>query len=372
MKTPVICRLLLGAAALCLGAAPIVAAAAGEVLGAGNFIHIVANLNRTVSFYHDVLGLELATFGSQPQAPRFAPDAPVAQLYAVPTSTPVGVAMLRLPERGVALEFAEFRNVEQRSVRPRPQDPGAAVLVLDVRNLDPILRKVHAAQVPIVTVGGVPVVQRDAAGRTRSIVVTDPDGYFIELVEHDGASAPEDAGNGAAANNGAAAAGNGAAGNVLHAHLMLSVADTDRTVHFYRDLLGLPLQVDAAFAPDAALSRELGARHAQFRHSIATVPGTGFTYDFVEWKGVARRPGQARVFDHGVDVLRFTVANVDTFVDQLKADGVRVASTGDAPVAITAVFRACILADPSGLYVEPVPHLQPRRPQAQGQAPRTQ
>lgn len=364
--------LLLGTAALgLLSTAPAMAAAAGEVVGAGNFIHIVGNLGKTVHFYHDVLGLELATFGGQPpQPPKFAPNGPVAQLYDVPPSTPVGVAVLRLPERGVGLEFAEFRNVPQKSIRPRPQDSGAAVLVLEVRNLDDIVRRAQAAQVPILTSGGVPVTDSNSAGKTRSIALADPDGYYIELVEHEPVS-----GGGADSGstpNGDKGADSAAAANVLHAQLMLSVASTDRTIHFYRDLLGLPLQVDAAFAPDPTLSKVLGVPRASFRHSIATVPGTGFKYDFVEWKGVAHRPGQARVFDRGVDVLRLVVGNVDSFVDHLKADDIRVASSGDGPVALNALFHACILADPNGLYIEPVPHLQPRRPQAQRRAPRPQ
>jgi catechol 2,3-dioxygenase-like lactoylglutathione lyase family enzyme len=172
-------RALLGTAAFSLittallSASPAMAAPAGEVLGAGNFIHLIAHLDRTIAFYHDVLGLDVQTFGAAPpQPPKFAPNIPVAQLYAVPSSTPQGVAVLRLPERGIGLEFAEFRNVDQRSVRPKPQDPGAAVLVLDVRNLDAIVDKVHAAQVPIVTAGGMPVVSSDSTGKARSIVVS--------------------------------------------------------------------------------------------------------------------------------------------------------------------------------------------------------
>lgn len=366
MRRVPICGLVLGAAALCLLSTPPATAAAagkvagaGKVLGAGNFIHIVANLGKTIHFYHDVLGLELATLGGQaPQAPKFAPNPPVAKLYAVPSSTPVGVAMLRLPERGVGLEFAEFRGVHQRSIRPLPQASGAAVLILEVRDLDAIVRRAQAAQVPILSTGGVPVVHSDAGGKTRSIALADPDGYFIELLQHQSSS--DDAADAATAT----------APNVLHARLMLSVADTERTVDFYHGLLGLPVQVDAAFSPDTTLSRVLGVSNARVRHGIVTIPGTGFRYDFVEWSGGAHRPGQARVFDRGVVVLRLVVSNVDRLVDHLKSHGVRVASTGDGPVAFNAAFHTCILADPNGLYIEPVPQLQARRPQPRRRRPR--
>ncbi len=352
----------LGAAAFCLvAAAASRMVAAGEVLASGNFIHVIGSVERTVTFYHDVLGLDLVTTRGVGQ---FAANPAVAKLYSIAPTTPMSVAMLRLPDRAVALEFAEFRGVAQRSSAPRPQDPGASVLVLTVRSLDPVLARVRVAHAPIVTTGGVPVVRSDSAGKSRILVVKDPDGYYIELVERDSAT------GGAAPADPTTAAD--AAGNVLQASLMLSIADTDRTLHLYRDLLGFQLQADDGFAPDAALSSALGVSHgAQVRHSIGTVPGSDFKYDFVEWKAVKRKPAQVRIFDRGVGVLRVVVGNVDAAVSQLKADGVPVVSTGGGPVALNAVFHACILSDPNGFFIEPVPQFRPRpRPQQPPQAQR--
>jgi len=350
MKAHINTRVLLGALLWLFAASSALADPAGELLAPGNFIHVVANLDKTIAFHHDVLGLQQANTA----APRFAPNRAVAQLYAVPGTAPVGVAVFRLPAQGVALEFAEFRNVDQGSSRPRPQDPGASVLVLTVRNLDIILQQVHEAKVVVVTTGGKPVVHKDGSVTTRSIVVSDPDGYYIELLEHSPQS------------------DTAIAGNIVQAELMLSVADTDQSVHYYRDLIGLPLRVDSSFAPDATLSRALGVRHAQFRHSVAAIPGSDFKYDFVEWKGVVRHPAQPRIFDHGAGVLRLAVGNVDTFVSHLKADGISVASTGGAPVAMSALFHACILGDPNGLFIQPSTRIQPQRPPAQPQAPQPQ
>src|SRR6185437_11635493 len=61
------------------------ASPAGEVLAPGNFIHVVAHLDKTMAFYHGVLGLEPLTAGNAPPAAvKFAVNKPVAQLYAVP------------------------------------------------------------------------------------------------------------------------------------------------------------------------------------------------------------------------------------------------------------------------------------------------
>lgn len=341
--------LLMGSAAMAAPAAP-----AGDVVAPGNFIHVVAHLNKTMAFYHGVLGLDQLTFGNAaPTAPKFAANAPVAQLYDVPSDTSVGVTVYRLPVMGVGLEFAEFRKVQQKSVHPRPQDPGASCVVLTVRQLDPILQRAHAAHVPIVSLGGVPVPADDPTAAGRSVVLRDPDGYYVELVEQSAATAP--------ASSIAAGHTEPNADNILQAALMLSIADTDGNAQFYRDLLGMPLQIDASFAPDASLSKAFGLRGGQVRHSVASIGASPFRYDFVEWRGVPRRATHAAVHDHGAGVVRLSVSDVDGFVSNLKAAGIAVDSTGGNTVSLGATFHASILSDPNGLFIEPVPPPRARR-----------
>jgi catechol 2,3-dioxygenase-like lactoylglutathione lyase family enzyme len=323
-------------------------APAAEVLAPGNFIHVVADLNRTIDFYQGVLGLERANAAAG--APRFAANPAVARLYSVPEDTLIGVTIFRLPERGVALEFAQFGHGGHRAPRLHAQDPGTAVLVLVVHDLDGLRRKLSAAHVPVISAGD--AAASDAAQGTRELVVTDPDGYLVELVER------------------TAGAGNATSGNVRQAGLMLSVSNTDRTVQFYRELLGMPMSVQASFVTDRALSRALGIRGGQLRHSTVTLPGTDFRYDFVEWRGVVRHPSTTGIHDEGVGVLRLVVANVDSLVARLQADGVPIASAGKCPIALNAAFHTCILADPNGLFIEPVPRLPPGRPTAQSAASR--
>jgi catechol 2,3-dioxygenase-like lactoylglutathione lyase family enzyme len=355
--------LLMATAAAAAPAAP-----AGEVLAPGNFIHVVAHLEKTMAFYHDVLGLDQLTFGNAaPAPPKFAANAPVAQLYDVPPDTSVGVTVYRLPVMGVGLEFAEFRNVPQKSVHPRPQDPGASCVVLTVRQLDPILKRAHAAHVPIISVGGVPVPADDPTAAGRSVVLRDPDGYYVELVEQAAASATATAPSAAAAP--VPGHGSSSAANILQAALMLSIADTDGNAQFYRDLLGMPLQIDASFAPDASLSKAFGLRGGQVRHSVGSISGSTFTYDFIEWKGVSRRASHAAVHDRGAGVVRLSVSDVDGFVGNLKAAGITVDSTGGSTVSLGGSFHASILSDPNGLFIEPVPRPRARRAPAQPSQP---
>jgi hypothetical protein len=51
------------------------------VLGVGNFIHVVADLDRSIEFYHDGLGLEM-TGAPGPRA--FSVNAVVSSLYDAP------------------------------------------------------------------------------------------------------------------------------------------------------------------------------------------------------------------------------------------------------------------------------------------------
>src|SRR6056300_1116097 len=52
--------------------------AAGDVLGSGNYIHIVEDLDRTLAFYQELLGAE-PNGGTEPRA--FGALEPVLQMY---------------------------------------------------------------------------------------------------------------------------------------------------------------------------------------------------------------------------------------------------------------------------------------------------
>jgi catechol 2,3-dioxygenase-like lactoylglutathione lyase family enzyme len=333
MRTPVAIGLALAASTMSLLAAP-----AGEVMSAGNFIHVIGNLDRTIAFYRDVLGLEL---NGQPGPRPFTENAFVAKLYGTPGAQS-RVGTLRLPDAAVALEFVEFKDIDQHNLAPRPQDPGAFVLRLTVRNLDATLARAREAGVSVVTPGGNPVMHSDEGGKSRTVVVKDPDGFYIELAERN--PAPESQ----------------ATGNVLAASLMVSVADTDKTLHLYRDLVGFQLRTGASFAKDESLSKLLGVNGGQVRHSIGTLPGSAFQYDFVEWKGVDRKAAPARIFDHGAGILRVRVRDVDPFVANLKDAGVSVASDGGGPVEQNAMNHFCILSDPNSFFFQIAPGPRPR------------
>jgi catechol 2,3-dioxygenase-like lactoylglutathione lyase family enzyme len=302
--------------ALLLSGAP-----AGQVVTFGNLIHNVASLEDSAAFYHDALGLELA--GAMPVAERrFAANPQVARLYGTPGSEMRGFTV-RLPDSPGGLEFNQFKEATRSGAMPAVQNPGSTVVVLKVKNLAATLAKVHAIGAAVITPGG-------PAGNT--VLLQDPDGFFVELIQ------PE---------NAAASAG---PGNVIAASLMITVSDMDQTLHLYRDLIGIPLKDDKYYTPDKALSRTMGLNGARYRHAAGDIPGTKFQVDFVEIRGVDHEAGLLRSFDVGSANLRFRVTDEESFVANLQAQRVKVASDGGEPLTLNNNVKTCILSDPDNNF----------------------
>src|SRR5580658_1723536 len=122
----------LAACAVCLTAQPV--APPGEVLGVGNFIHVVVDLDKSIEFYRDVIGLQLT---GAPGPHLFSASAIVSTLYdAVEKES--RVASLRIPGSDMAVEIVEFKDIASSPAEPRVQDPGAITLHLTVRDVDAI------------------------------------------------------------------------------------------------------------------------------------------------------------------------------------------------------------------------------------------
>jgi catechol 2,3-dioxygenase-like lactoylglutathione lyase family enzyme len=97
------------------------AALFGQTVGVGTFIHVVADLDKTIHFYRDDLGLEL-TGAPGPRA--FSQNAVVEGLYDAKGSQS-RVAVLKVPGSPLGLEFAEFKDIEQNPCPAERTGPGA-------------------------------------------------------------------------------------------------------------------------------------------------------------------------------------------------------------------------------------------------------
>src|SRR4051812_1836417 len=173
-----------------------------------HFIHAVDDLDTTLAFYNNVFGLK----GN----PSDFPNPAVPLLTNAPGVT-LRLSMLALPG-GMRFELTHFKGVERKPAQARYTDPGAASIVLHVRDIDVLFANARKANAPIVTTGGVPVEITTAAGRARSIILRDPDGFFVQLIQDaPPAGAPE--------------------GNVYRVSLAYTMESAETTEQFYAGMM---------------------------------------------------------------------------------------------------------------------------------------
>jgi hypothetical protein len=100
----------------------------------------------------------------------------------VPERTKFCNAMLKIPDGDFALEMTEFTNMQVRPGKPRAYDPGAALLILTVMDVDAALAIAKKAGAEVVTSGGGPLGIRPNS-TTRTVFVKDPDSFYVEFVQ---------------------------------------------------------------------------------------------------------------------------------------------------------------------------------------------
>jgi catechol 2,3-dioxygenase-like lactoylglutathione lyase family enzyme len=145
----------------------------GVVVGVGGFSHIVANVEKSVEFYRDVLGLEM------PNPPR-AFD---STQWIIDMGNTPGAQFRRssalIPGTSVMMAFMEFKDIDRKPVHTRVQDPGTAILQVGVRDVDATVKALKAAGVTVISKNGEPVVN----GASKFCLVRDPNNLFLELFQ---------------------------------------------------------------------------------------------------------------------------------------------------------------------------------------------
>jgi len=293
-----------------------------EVVGSGNFSHIVTNLDKSIEFYRDVLGLELPG-GAQP----FGAKPEIMQL-----GNTIGaqnrISVLKVAGSTLGVELIEYKDIDRKPAHPRFQDPGAANLTLRVRDIDAVMARVKTSGAGVLTAAGGPV---EIGTASRNVFLQDPDGFVVEVAQPVPAPAGE--------------------GNILGAAFETTVMDTEQTVKFYRDLLGFQLRVGDAFNNNKLMAETAGAAGAQFRQSSGQIPGSPVRITFIEFKDIDRKPLHTRLQDPGTALLQLRVRDVDALVKTLKAAGAEIISAGGEPVT-RGNLRLAIVRDPNNLFLE--------------------
>lgn len=305
------------------------AAPPGEVIGVGNFAHIVADLDASLALYRDVLGLEV--YATQP----FGPNEAIERLGHTEGGQSRYVA-LRVPGLALGIELIEYKDIERTPQRPHFVDPGAANIALSVRDLDALFAQIRKVPgVTVLTEGGGPVRIETPNGPLNIVFLQDQDGFVLELIE--GSPAPGDTSSGPVL-----------AGRTFEP----TVADSEESVRFYNELLGFDFTLGASFNANQQMAATAGAAGASFRQSTATIPGTSVPITLIEFDGIERKTLSGRTQDPGTTVLQLLVRDVAALTQKLKDAGVPVVTTGGAPVEVAPGLNISIVRDPNNMLLE--------------------
>jgi catechol 2,3-dioxygenase-like lactoylglutathione lyase family enzyme len=299
-------------------------AAGAAVVAIGNFSHIVANLDRSIAFYRDGLGLEPAA----PLRP-FEPNVPIMRAGNV-MGAQTRYTVLAVPGSTLNVELIEYKDIDRTPIGARFQDPGTGNLVVTVRDLDLALTRLKKAGAT--TIGGNPAT---IAGKTRVVFLQDPDGFVIEVNQPNPVPRPSA----------------DLPGNVLGSAFEITIEDTEKTAAFYRDLLGFEVTAGTSFNGDKVMTDTAGTPGAKFRQSRLRVPGTAFSITAIEFKDIERKSHGTRLQDPGTAMLQLMVGDVDSLLKRLKAGGAAVVSVGGEAVTMGAL-RLAVVRDPNNLFLE--------------------
>jgi catechol 2,3-dioxygenase-like lactoylglutathione lyase family enzyme len=333
---------LLSSAAACLLATAIVTAQGQApnptnktgVIGLMHAIHSTNDIDKTLAFYQSVFGLAGQVRPFQSTGPQILTDSPGATLR---------VAMTQL-KGAFNFELTQFGNVErQMNKQPEIADPGAPMMKIIVRDIEAVVAAAKKANAPILTKNGMPVTVPTSLGNAKSIIMRDPDGYFVQAIQ-------------------GTAGAEAADGAVLGAVIGLTVRDMDETLKYWNGLLGLELEADKKFSNDSAMLDLLGLpKNASYRMAGGLISGSKARIEMIEIKGVPRKPFDLRVTDANACGLAIRVGHIRDVLAKHKAAGGRVLSRNGELVEWSDTIRNVFVKDPNGFNLELVGSADPNQ-----------
>jgi catechol 2,3-dioxygenase-like lactoylglutathione lyase family enzyme len=310
-------------------------AAAAEATAAGrvyvprfeSYILTVADLDASVSFYKDLIGFELL------RAPGAAVSVPVIQRLTHTPGARFRSATFRIPGTDAVLLLTEFTHIPHRALRPKNVDPGAATLVVSVRDMDAIVAKAAQRGTPVVTRGGAPL---SSGGNRRAIVYLDPDGFYVNVSQlpqavDEQATRPD--------------------GNIITAREVYTVDLPQTAVSFYEQTMGFKT-THGSFASSQSLNDLVDAPGAQFNSTHATPAESANFLEFVAFRNVIRKSYRGRPQDPGTAGFSLIVADLDATLQAAKSAGSTVVSAAGRPIRSGRNGASVFIRDPSGLLVE--------------------
>jgi catechol 2,3-dioxygenase-like lactoylglutathione lyase family enzyme len=303
----------------------------GLVVGSGNFYSpIVANLEEAIAFYRGV-GFEFMGEPANADA-----NLPLRQMFGLPDAK-LRYQIGRAPGLPGGVEIIEISGAGGQRLDFKVQDPGTVLLQVVVRDIDATFARLKAIKAPVVSRGGNPVTIPDNG--LRAVVVQDPAGHFIRLVQP--------------ANTAATQPGTG---DIRAVRVRHTVENIDRAIALYRDALGLQESraAPAAYSTSPPIADSFGVpQDTQWRLAQLTVPTSGIPLELIEFKG-AHRPQPPDLADPGATRIQLRVSDIDAAASALVKAGGKFISTGGKPLDLPAgnsTLKVGVVRDPDGYFI---------------------
>ena len=302
----------------------------GRMLQPLALVHVVEDVERSVSFYRDAVGFELVL----PPAPltgsallqRAQADAPDASARA---------ATFTVPGSEMAFMLVDFDGIEGEAFTQRLYDPGVTRFSIQVRDIDAAFAAVRDEGILVDTTGGGPVYTQRPANDTRAVMMRDPDGFVFEFVQSGNpieTDVPESS-------------------NVYNARSSLALEDTDASLAFYRDILGYQAGATNPGVTDAVLALE-GTPDAVAMTTRTQPPGSTNVWFFWEFRDIERTRREPRAQDPGASAISLLVEGLPALLAEMRAAGITIETPGGAPVALGPGRTGALVRSPDGLLVE--------------------
>ena len=268
---------------------------------------MVADLAKTIHFYHDLLGLEAR--GGDPRVHlEFYPTRPFLEEMYGGVGGQLRNITFQIPGTDLAIESLKWQNAKGKALHPRLQDSGASCLILTVRNLDKLVGYLKQGGAKVVTAGGAPVTLTGPAGMSRAIVFEDGNGFFVELVEPAAQPAPRGGGG-----------GNAPRQFIYGADVTVTVADLDKSAQFLHDVFGVNVTTDASAHADANHLQLFGMKGAQYREADVAWPDKTPKLRLIQFSGIDQKTLAPLVADPDSNLIRMFVRDMDSTLSKVKA-----------------------------------------------------
>ena len=282
------------------------------------------NLDQSLAFYHDILGMEM--FHSTPLNDG-------KNLSGVAGSK-LRTAQLRVPGGDFQMELVEWTGAKLNPQHLRIQDPGQVMLAFGVRDMKTKLEAAKKLGLKVISKNG----ELETTGNTPAIMLADPTGFIVELNDVDHAKNPPT---------------NALPGSITNVGIFITVEDLAKTVNFYNKVFGFNMKEPAPANPAPARVKQLFDQPAftTFRTARGTFPGIQFPMiNFQEFGGVDRKAVHHGVMDPGGPILPLTVNDFQAAIADVKATG-GIIGQGTMSDTLAPDARASWIRDPNGMLL---------------------